>query len=209
MIRRVVAIACILVFAAASSAPAADVVFEGEVARPQTYEHPIRDSLVFQVRIEGGDWIIWIGETAHLDDDFARVVTPPLHGPHALDVMGWHFRNADNTGPGDGGGNAPPKLREFDFVTNRRDYDRAWSALDCFYIDCNDLTTEQWNERYRTGPLGSGSLTFRELELDHLGAGQTPSVRRFSFKVELHLPEPAETPSVPDARKTSTTAPAL
>jgi hypothetical protein len=34
-------------------------------------------------------------------------MTPPLHGPDPRQIYGWHFRNADNTGPNEGSVNAP------------------------------------------------------------------------------------------------------
>ncbi len=44
-------------------------------------------------------------------------ITPPLRGgvPNARQVFGWHFRNADNTGPNEGDVNAPQHLRLFLF----------------------------------------------------------------------------------------------
>ena len=40
--------------------------------------------------------------------------TPPLRGaPNPRDIFGWHFRNMSNTGPNDGGVNAPRALRGF------------------------------------------------------------------------------------------------
>jgi len=35
--------------------------------------------------------------------------------PNARELEGWHFRNADNSGPNDGSVNAPQELREFIF----------------------------------------------------------------------------------------------
>ena len=45
-------------------------------------------------------------------------VTPPFRGPvpNPRDVAGWHFRNADNTGPNAGSVNAPQHLRLFEFA---------------------------------------------------------------------------------------------
>lgn len=41
-------------------------------------------------------------------------LTPPLRGaPNPRDIVGWHFRNADNTGPNEGGVNAPQNMRAF------------------------------------------------------------------------------------------------
>ncbi|MEO0424223.1 MAG: hypothetical protein AAF184_17930 [Pseudomonadota bacterium] len=41
-------------------------------------------------------------------------LTPPLRGtPNPRDLFGWHFRNADNTGPNEGSVNAPQETRAF------------------------------------------------------------------------------------------------
>lgn len=41
-------------------------------------------------------------------------LTPPLRGaPNPRDIVGWHFRNADNTGPNQGDVNAPQTMRAF------------------------------------------------------------------------------------------------
>ncbi|WP_233508630.1 hypothetical protein [Parvularcula marina] len=41
-------------------------------------------------------------------------LTPPHYGvPNPRDLFGWHFRNADNTGPNDGSVNAPQEMRAF------------------------------------------------------------------------------------------------
>lgn len=39
--------------------------------------------------------------------------TPPRHGPNPREIHGWHFRNADNTGPNTGEVNAPQEMRAF------------------------------------------------------------------------------------------------
>lgn len=50
-----------------------------------------------------------IGDAADLTS-----LTPPLHGaPNPRDIFGWHFRNANNTGPNQGGVNAPQHMRAF------------------------------------------------------------------------------------------------
>lgn len=41
------------------------------------------------------------------------VATPPLRGPNPREIYGWHFRNADNTGPNKGEVNAPQAMRAF------------------------------------------------------------------------------------------------
>jgi hypothetical protein len=61
-------------------------------------------------------WFLTVTVKGREDEDLAAL-TLPLHFPPPNDrqIEGWHFRNADNTGPNDGGVNAPQNLREFIF----------------------------------------------------------------------------------------------
>ena len=65
-------------------------------------------------------------------NDYAAVVTPPYRGVNQLQLYGWHFRNADNSGPNAAGPknlNAPQELRSFRFVLSREDFEDAAGAL--------------------------------------------------------------------------------
>ena len=47
-------------------------------------------------------------------------------------IVGWHFRNFDNSGPNEVGPknvNAPGKVREFYFVLNDTDYKKSGVAI--------------------------------------------------------------------------------
>ena len=58
-------------------------------------------------------WAIRLTDKDGLD---LTQITPPFHGPaNPRDIEGWHFRNADNTGPNEGSVNAPQALRLFNF----------------------------------------------------------------------------------------------
>ena len=60
-------------------------------------------------------WFLQITMKGREAEDLARL-TPPWHSvPNPREIDGWHFRNADNTGPNDGSVNAPQELREFIF----------------------------------------------------------------------------------------------
>lgn len=60
-------------------------------------------------------WFLSVTMKGRETEDLARL-TPPWHFvPNAREIEGWHFRNADNTGPNDGRVNAPQELREFIF----------------------------------------------------------------------------------------------
>ena len=59
-------------------------------------------------------WRITVREAGR-SEDLSRL-TPPWHFvPNPRYLEGWHFRNADNTGPNDGSINAPQAVRQFIF----------------------------------------------------------------------------------------------
>jgi hypothetical protein len=60
-------------------------------------------------------WFLEVTTNGREREDLSRL-TPPWHFvPNPREIEGWHFRNADNTGPNDGNVNAPQELREFIF----------------------------------------------------------------------------------------------
>ena len=60
-------------------------------------------------------WFLQVTSRGRESEDLARL-TPPWHFvPNPREIEGWHFRNANNTGPNDGSVNAPQELREFIF----------------------------------------------------------------------------------------------
>lgn len=66
----------------------------------------IKTELGWSVRLYDGEPV---GDATDLTS-----LTPPLRGaPNPRDIAGWHFRNADNTGPNQGDVNAPQNMRAF------------------------------------------------------------------------------------------------
>jgi hypothetical protein len=108
-------------------------------------------------------WLLEVTTNERIDEDLSRL-TPPLHfAPNPREIVGWHFRNANNTGPNDGSVNAPQALREFIFsprvgrdIQGRnatagptvedndavRSFGRGW-----LFIDSYTLTPERSGER--------------------------------------------------------------
>ncbi|MCP4384979.1 MAG: hypothetical protein GY798_26810 [Hyphomicrobiales bacterium] len=85
------------------------------VAGDQDFDQALANGWVFAlVRAENG-WSIRLYEGEPIGDAVdLTALTPPLRGaPNPRDVLGWHFRNAANTGPNDGDVNAPQELRAF------------------------------------------------------------------------------------------------
>ena len=71
----------------------------------------------WQLRLEPSDygWTLQVSTTDRPTEDLSRL-TPPWHAAvNSRDIEGWHFRNAENTGPNDGSVNAPGGRREFIF----------------------------------------------------------------------------------------------
>jgi hypothetical protein len=127
-------------------------------------------------------WVLQVGAKLQGDDDYSRL-TPPLHGvPNPREIEGWHFRNADNTGPNDGSVNAPQKLREFIF-----------SPLVGHGIDYNgSATTSEEVERVRK--FGQGWLSIDKSELSPVAKGQRASIQSMEFTVCLTWPAEAGPP---------------
>lgn len=65
-------------------------------------------------RIENG-WALRLYDHESIGDSIDLTsLTPPLRGaPNPRDIVGWHFRNPENTAPNAGDVNAPQRLRTF------------------------------------------------------------------------------------------------
>jgi hypothetical protein len=127
-------------------------------------------------------WQLEVGAKLQGDDDYSRL-TPPLHGvPNPRQIEGWHFRNADNTGPNDGSVNAPRQLRQFIFsplVGNGIDYDGS-------------ATSSQDVERVRA--YGQGWLFIENSALSPVARGQKASFQSMVFTACLTWPAEAGPP---------------
>lgn len=89
--------------------------FQGTVKRGEEFERTTPAGWILRLRPQPEGWLLQVTVKGREEEDLARL-TPPWHFvPNAREIDGWHFRNADNTGPNDGSVNAPQKLREFIF----------------------------------------------------------------------------------------------
>ena len=127
-------------------------------------------------------WMLEVGAKLHGDDDYSRL-TPPWHGvPNPRQIEGWHFRNADNTGPNDGSVNAPQQLRQFVF-----------SPQVGHGIEYNGSATNAEDvERIRA--FGQGWLFIDKSELSPKAQGQRASFQSMDFTVCLTWPAEAGPP---------------
>lgn len=85
------------------------------VAGDETLFQQLDNGWVFALMSTEEGWVVRLFDHAQigLAADLTAL-TPPYYGePNPRDLFGWHFRNADNTGPNDGSVNAPQELRAF------------------------------------------------------------------------------------------------
>ncbi|MCI0706667.1 MAG: hypothetical protein L0Y80_04170 [Ignavibacteriae bacterium] len=169
------------------------IKFHGEARRGEVFEHTIRSNLVFRlIPLEFG-WLISMGDTVASGDNFCAIVTPPYRGINHIYVEGWHFRNSDNSGPNDVGlknVNAPGEEREFFFVLNTQDYQKAFDALQKLMWS-HSYTQQEVDSAGRTHeqlPKGSGKLIVKELTLNNLEIGKHAGIDFMKFDVELTFP---------------------
>jgi len=88
---------------------------QGTLKRGEEFARTTAGGWILKLRPHAEGWFLQVTVKGREEEDLARL-TPPWHFvPNARDIDGWHFRNADNTGPNDGSVNAPQELREFIF----------------------------------------------------------------------------------------------
>jgi hypothetical protein len=124
----------------------------GEVDRGKLFSASTLGGWILRLAPDSGGWFLEVSMKGREADDLSRL-TPPWHGPNPREIEGWHFRNADNTGPNDGVVNAPRELREFIFspdvgreidysgsettaadVTKVASFGRGWLHLDDYRL---------------------------------------------------------------------------
>ena len=171
--------------------------FSGHVTRGQFYTHEIVKGLIFCLRPstswhKNDGWEIVISDTTDdkRNQGFNGIVTPPFHGMNPIDIEGWHFRNDKNTAENDGSVNAPQKIREFNFVINRNDFEKVWSATMCkLWNECeNGLTQNEAGKIIATTPRSRGVLNITNFELGNLIPNDKAWFESMDFEVKIYLP---------------------
>ena len=166
------------------------IQFSGEVLRGEVFEREINSNLVFRLVPRAQGWDIQVGNKTNTDLDFSRI-TPPLRGINSRQLNGWHFRNADNTGPNEGSVNAPQEVREFEFVLNEEDYQLALDALTklSWPYDYTDEEVDEASQQIYGGlKQGRGILTVTDMEFGNLEPNKEAWFERVKFNVTLTLP---------------------
>ena len=102
--------------------------------------------------------------------------TPPWHGPNALYIEGWHFRNEDNTGPNDGAVNFPTRERGFIFSPK---VGRPIPVSIDGYPTMDEICEIERD--------GSGMLTITHMTLGNLGPGKQAYFEEMGFKVTIEI----------------------
>jgi hypothetical protein len=169
------------------------VRFSGAVLKGQSFERRIGANLFFRlIPLELG-WTISVGSGSGPGNNFCGVVTPPYRGVNQIYVEGWHFRNADNSGPNEPGPknvNAPQEVRDFNFVLNDADNRKAFDALQILLwpYSYSKQQIHEADDTHAKLPKGNGTLTIRDLQLNRLEPGKQAGIERMTFDVELLFP---------------------
>jgi hypothetical protein len=153
------------------------LVFAGEVSEGERFTFDLMGNLYFELDPDPEGWEIAVRATDRPGENLARL-TPPLYGPNPRQIWGWHFRNADNTGPNDGSVNAPQMERPFIFSEKvGRSIQGPGSVRGPTVEDLDAVERD-----------GGGTLTIEDLRLGNLTAGQRPRVQWMRFTVTVDFP---------------------
>lgn len=174
--------------------------FTGQVSRGEKFEKTLPGNLVFALlpttyaEIGWVGWNIHLGSSSESSHNYAGVVTLPLRGTNDLQIIGWHFRNEDNTGPNDGSIYAPQEERFFSYILNEENYQIASDAVECIMwpLLCEEMDTHEAIDLHQSVPTMGGRLLITNLELGNLEPGRQPWIEYMEFEVELNLPTELE-----------------
>ncbi len=184
--------------AAARAAPRTRTVrFSGEARAGQVFERPISRHLVFQLVPVTWGWEIRVIRMGRPEHDFATVATPPFRGINDLQIAGWHFRMADNSGPngvGPANVNAPQEERKFSFVLDEAAFQAAHAALNRTVWPKTRDDQAAADREWQSIPAGSGRLSIESMTLSHLQPGERAAFEWMRFRVVLILPAELDGP---------------
>ena len=172
------------------------MVLQGEIQRGDTIVHPFEhNGLMYEFRLVpvGHGWQIWVGDPRNRQRNHVVVATPPYRGINPAIVQGWHFRNADNSGPniaGEGNVNAAQKTREFAFVLDGAGYQGAREALEILMWpeDRKEAEITDAEKRLAAIPKAQAALEIVALELGNLIKGEQAWIERLAFRMQINLP---------------------
>lgn len=153
------------------------IFFDGKVRKGETFTQEILNRFIFILKPNPYGWEIVMREKGRPKENLARL-TPPFHFvPNPRYIEGWHFRNADNTGPNDVGAknvNAPQHVRNFIFspmVGKEIDY------------------PVEKKDRGKLPLFSRGTLTISKMQLGNLKEGERAVFESMEFRVKVALGE--------------------
>jgi len=166
--------------------------FKSEIYRGQSYIHKLQENLFFclipggiqsSMRDKGTEgWFILISDNCDMPRtnqvDFAAPVNPPFHGNTKLFLLGWYFRNQDNTENIDGG-----YKRRITYVLNREDAMTAYASIACsrWGIDTDCARATQITER------SGGTFSITKLELGNLVPNSYAWIEYMEFEFAFYI----------------------
>ncbi len=194
--RWIIAAALLLFAGFAGPVPADPLELRGEAQRGETVVHAFEHdghSLEFRLVPMGHGWSVWIGDPMYRGRNNVIVATPPYRGINQAIIQGWHFRNADNTGPNEAGEdsvNAPGMTRTFAFVLDGAGYQAAREALEILMWpeDRDEAEIRAAEERLKALPKIDAVMEIEALELGNLVKGEQAWIERLAFRLRLSLP---------------------
>ena len=148
------------------------VAFKGTVIRGHEVSRTFGPGFVLVLTPSDFGWEIVVRD-GRPGENIARL-TPTFHGvPNPRDLEGWHFRNIDNSGPNDGGVNAPQKQRRFIFSPE--------VGRSIHYPPTPDQVSQLEH-------AGQGELFITSMELGSLERGKRAHIKQMAFSVALSWP---------------------
>ena len=159
---------------AAESGRKAELI-RGTINYAESFRQTTPSGWILRLDLLPEGWRLQTTTRGRETEDLSRL-TPPWHFvPNPREIEGWHFRNADNTGPNDGSVNAPQKLREFTF-----------SPAVGREIDCSGTATAEDVENVRS--FGRGWLFIESFRLTPPRRGERAAFETITFSACLTWP---------------------
>lgn len=181
------------VLGCAALAHGKEIRFQGEIRAGENFRKEIGRGLAFRVAPDKMGWFLQVQPAAG-GDDFVRCVTPPFHGPNVTHIFAWHFVTRDNTAPRSPENNELGNPRDFQFVLNAADQDKACKELDVLLHapphrnpKTGDLVLG--TPGYREPPLGAGSFNITDIKVGNLGAGKKAVIEYLKFEARFTFPD--------------------
>ena len=146
--------------------------FEAQLKKGERFEKSFGPGLTLLLEPREYGWEIIVRDERP-EENIARL-TPPFHFvPNPRYLEGWHFRNAENTGPNDGSVNAPQQEREFVFSPE------VGRSID---------SPVRPDQATQLPGFGRGLLVVKSMELSHLERGERAHLELLEFEVQLSWP---------------------